>query len=110
MMRDSHSHGDNNSFLYLFDKTKKPISPICKSKAVYLLLNASPIAIPAKIQYIFFCWKMALWRQIKLSVQNKIKGTSGVELKERMEINGVETIKTILRQTLPEGKNSVASW
>lgn len=109
MINDNHNQGDKKSFLYLFENTRNPINPTCSSRAVYLLLNANPMAIPAKIQNHFFSWKIALYRPIKLIVQNKIKGTSGVELKERMEMKSVETIKTMLRQTLFDDRKSEAS-
>ena len=49
--------------------------------------------IPEKINYHFFSSKMALYKQIKLNVQKSNKGTSGVELNDKIEINRVEEIK-----------------
>ena len=70
--------------------------PICKSRAVYLLLNAMPIAIPARIQYHFLSSKIALCKNKIDRVQKSNKGTSGVELKDSIEINSVDTNRTIL--------------
>tara|TARA_B110000908_G_scaffold96073_1_gene113616 strand:+ start:569 stop:775 length:207 start_codon:yes stop_codon:yes gene_type:complete len=46
--------------------------------------------IPARIQYHFFSSKIALYRDKMLKVQNNNNGTSGVELKEMMEIKIVD--------------------
>ena len=91
------NQGEKNNFLYLFEKTRNPINPICNNKAVYLLLKAHPIAIPPKIQNHFFSSKIALYKQIKLNVQNNNSGTSGVELKDKIETKMVEPIKTSAR-------------
>ena len=92
-MIENHNQGETNNFLYWLENTRKPNKPICNKSAVYLLLNANPMAKPAKIQYHFCCSKMALYKQIKLNVQNKSKGTSGVELNDKIETQIVEAIK-----------------
>ena len=86
---DNHNQGEINSFLYLLEKIRKAINPICNRSAVYLLLKANPIASPPKIQKPDLFSKIALYKHIKLNVQNNNKGTSGVELKESMEIKSV---------------------
>ena len=73
----------------MFEKIKKEINPNCNKSAVYLLLKANPIAIPAKIQNHFLSSKIALYEQIKLNVQNNKRGTSGVELKDKIDTNKV---------------------
>jgi hypothetical protein len=92
-----HNHGERSSFLYLEEKIRKASNPICNSSAVYLLLNANPIAIPARIQCHFFSSKIALYKNKIVKVQNSSKGTSGVELKDRTEIKivDVNTIKLL---------------
>ena len=67
---------------------------------MYLLSKAKPMAIPPKIQHHLFCSKTALYKQIILNVQNNSKGTSGVELNDKMEIKIVDAIKIILRHNL----------
>ncbi len=54
---------------------------------MYLLSKASPIVSPASNQYNLLVSKIALYKQINESVQNKINGTSGVELKLRIVTN-----------------------
>ena len=105
MINEIQSHGERNNFRYLLENIKKANNPICNNKAVYLLLKANPIAIPAQIQYPIFCSKIARYKNNKLNVQNNINGTSGVELKESIEMNTVEPSKIILRQTLCAGRN-----
>ena len=63
---------------------------------MYLLLNANPIDIPASIQHHFFSSKIALYRPIIVKVQNSSKGTSGVELKDRIDMKIVDENKIIL--------------
>ena len=46
------------------------------------------------MKYQFFFSKIALYKQIKLNVQNNKSGTSGVELNDSIETNIVEAIKT----------------
>ena len=94
MSKEAQNQGERNNFLYLFEKIRKEIKPICNNNAVYLLLNAKPMAIPPRIQNNFFSSKIALYKQIKLKVQNNKSGTSGVELKDKMEIKMVEANKT----------------
>lgn len=94
MTIEIHSQGEINNFLYLLEKIRNKINPICNKSAVYLELKANPIAIPPKIQKSFFSSKMALYKQIKLKVQNNNKGTSGVELKDKMETKMVDANKT----------------
>ena len=60
IMMPNHNHGEINNFLYLEEKIRKPRTPICNSRAEYLLLNANPMDIPARIQYHFFSSKTAL--------------------------------------------------
>ena len=91
---DTHTQGDSNNFLYLLEKTRNVNNPICNNKAVYLLSKANPIVTPAKSQYPFLFSKMALLKQINESVQNKINGTSGVELKLKIDINMVVVKRT----------------
>ena len=93
-MRAPHNQGDLKSFLYLWEKIKKANKPNCNKMAVYLLLKARPIKIPPKIKNHFFSSKIALYKQIKLSVQNNNKGTSGVELKDKIEMNIVDANNT----------------
>ena len=57
---------------------------------MYLLLKARPIKTPPSIKNHFFSSNIALNKQIKLSVQNNNKGTSGVELKDNIDTNIVE--------------------
>jgi len=54
------------------------------------------MVIPAIIQNHFLSSKIALYRHNILRVQNNNKGTSGVELKEIMEIKIVDANKIIL--------------
>jgi len=93
MTNDAHTHGEHKSFLYLLDITRNPSNPICNNNAVYLLLKAKPIAIPPKIQNHFLSSKIALYKQIKLNVQNSSSGTSGVELKDKIVTKMVEVNK-----------------
>ena len=95
MNNEVQNQGESKSFLYLFEKTRNEINPICNNKAVYLLLKARPIAIPPKIQNLFFYSKIALYKQIKLSVKNNKSGTSGVELNDKIETQKVEANKII---------------
>ena len=91
---DIYNQGESSSFLCFFEKRINKISPICNKSAVYLLLKAKPIAIPPRIQKSFLSSKIALYKQIKLNVQNNKRGTSGVELNDKIEIKIVDASKT----------------
>ena len=93
MNNEVQNQGESRIFLYLFEKTRNEINPTCNNNAVYLLLKAKPIAIPPVIQNHFLSSKIALYKQIKLSVQNNKSGTSGVELNDKIETKKVEAIK-----------------
>ena len=93
-MIEIQTQGDINNLRYLLEKIRNKTNPICNNNAVYLELKANPIAIPPSIQKSFFSSKIALYKLIKLKVQNNNKGTSGVELKDKMETNMVDTKST----------------
>ncbi len=91
---EKYNQGESSNFLCFCEKITNKINPICNKRAVYLLLKAKPMAIPPRIQKIFLSSKIALYKQIKLSVQNNKRGTSGVELKDKIDIKIVEANKT----------------
>ena len=51
------------------------------------------MAIPPRMKNHFLSSKIALYKQSKVSVQKSKSGTSGVELKESIEIKIVEATK-----------------
>jgi hypothetical protein len=97
-----------NNFLYLVENNKNPIKPINMNIAVYLLFNAKPMVIPAKIQNRILFSKIALYRKSTESVQKRSRGTSGVETKDKIEIKMVELIKTKAFSAFFLGRNKVA--
>nr|AOE14142.1 hypothetical protein [uncultured bacterium] len=99
IIRADHNQGDSSNFLYLLEKIKKLSSPNCNKIAVYLLLKESPIAIPPRMKNHFLSSKIALYKQSKLRVQKSKSGTSGVELKESIEMKIVETTRMTARCT-----------
>ena len=86
--------------LYLLEKIRKASTPICKSSAVYLLLKANPMVIPAIIQNHFLSSKIALYRHNILKVQNNNKGTSGVELKVDNTAKKIDLVNGEYRQQM----------
>ena len=91
----SHGQKDNNNFLCTGDRTRYTSKPAGRNTAVYLLLNASPIKIPASNQQPFLFWKMALYKAIKESVQKSNNGTSGVATNDNTEISTVENNRMV---------------
>ena len=87
-----------SSFRYGLAISKNPISPMSKKRAVYFESKLSPVKIPAHTQQIFFFLKIASCRKFKLTVQQNINGTSGVEIKESMLIMNVETSRDVAIQ------------
>ena len=84
--------GEAYNFPYLLENNKNPIKPININSALYLLFNAKPMAIPAKIQNRILFSKMALYKNSIESVQKSSNGTSGDETRDKIEINIVELI------------------
>lgn len=78
------------------------------NSAVYLLFNAKPIASPAKIQYRNLFSKIALYKKTIERVQKRSNGTSGVETRDKIEINMVELINNKAFWAFFLGRNKVA--
>lgn len=103
-----HIPGEAHNFRYFFENIKNPTRPINMNSAVYLLFNAKPMEIPAKIQYWNLFSKIPLYKKINESVQNSSNGTSGVETRDKIEINIVELINNNAFCAFFLGRNKVA--